>query len=128
LKYLLDTHTVLWWLFNQPQLSPLAQDIISDAHNDIFVSSASSWEIATKFRLGKLPSANVLVQDIKGWITRARFFELPITIEHAQRAGSWPQKHRDPFDRMLAAQSAIEDWPLIGCDAQIQGFGIKTIW
>jgi len=128
MKYLLDTHTLLWWLFDDSRLSQTARGIIAEPGNGVFVSSASAWEIATKYRIGKLPSASVLVQDMAGWIERAGFKELPVTISHAQRAGSWSQPHRDPFDRMLAAQSAMENLPLIGCDKTLRAFGISLIW
>ena len=102
--------------------------IVADAGNEIVVSSATAWEISTKHRLGKLPGATLLVQDISGWVERAGFRELSVTIRHAQRAGSWPQAHRDPFDRMLAAQSALEELPLISRDPELEVFGIRLVW
>ncbi len=128
MRFLLDTHALLWWLFDEPKLSRNAREIIADPSNVILISSASAWEISTKHRLGKLPSAKVLVQDIPSWVERAGFTELPVRIAHAQHAGSWPQIHRDPFDRMLAAQSALEDLPLVGCDPAFESFGIRTAW
>jgi PIN domain nuclease of toxin-antitoxin system len=127
-NFLLDTHVLLWWLFNDAHLSANAKAIIADPNNRLYVSSASGWEIATKFRLGKLPSAQVLVQDIAGWIGRAGFLELPIGLAHAQQAGLFPHGHRDPFDRMLAAQSAIEKFPLISNDSALRAFGVPIIW
>lgn len=128
MSFLLDTHALLWWLFNDSRLSATARDIIADPGNNIYVSSASAWEIATKHRLGRLPSAAVLVQDIAGWIRRAGFEELPIRIEHAQRAGSYHQLHRDPFDRMLAAQTVLENLVLITCDEALRAFGVPLAW
>jgi PIN domain nuclease of toxin-antitoxin system len=128
MRFLLDTHALLWWLFDDPKLPKPTRQIISDPQNTMLVSSASAWEITTKHRLGKLDAANVLVTDIQGWIRKAGFEELPILIRHAQRAGSWPQDHRDPFDRMLAAQSAIEEIPLISADKKLLPFGINVIW
>ncbi|MBN1959714.1 MAG: type II toxin-antitoxin system VapC family toxin [Deltaproteobacteria bacterium] len=128
MKLLLDTHVLLWWLFNDDKLSIAARALIADRANKILISSASGWEIATKYRLGKLPSASTLVQDIPGWVQRAGFTELPVTLTHAQRAGLWPQKHRDPFDRMLAAQCYIENISLISCDNDIHCFNINIIW
>ena len=103
MRYLLDTHALLWWLFNDPKLSERARGLMADVANELLVSSASAWEIATKHRLGRLDSAKVLVQDISGWIGKAGFRELPIGIAHAQKAGAFTHPHRDPFDRMLAA-------------------------
>jgi PIN domain nuclease of toxin-antitoxin system len=127
-KLLLDTHALLWWLFDDRRLSRRARGLIADRSNDVLVSSACGWEISTKYRIGKLPSAAVLVQDIPGWIARAGLHELPIGLAHAQRAGMWPQAHRDPFDRMLAAQSSLEDAPLLTSDEALQAFGIVVVW
>ena len=77
---------------------------------------------------GKLESAAPLVQDMPGWLARAGFSELPITIAHAQRAGSWPQPHRDPFDRMLAAQSVLEQLPVVSRDSALAQFGVLPVW
>ena len=126
--YLLDTHALLWWLFDDPRLSATARGLLADRANTVLVSAASAWEIATKHRLGKLNAATTLVQDIGGWVERAGFGELSVSIAHAQRAGSWPQPHRDPFDRVLAAQSLIEDLRLISCDEAIRAFGVALVW
>ena len=126
--YLVDTHALLWWLFDDPKLSPTARAVLADPANSLYVSSASAWEIATKHRLGKLPSAGVLVHDIAGWVARAGFRELPVTISHAQRAGAARQPHRDPFDRMLAAQSVIEGLPLVSADVALKVFGVNLVW
>ena len=128
MRFLLDTHALLWWLFDDPQLSSKARGVLMDRGNAVFVSSASAWEIATKYRLGKLDSAAPLVRDMPGWIAQAGFDELPISIAHAERAGSWPQPHRDPFDRMLAAQSVLDGLPLITRDDAIAQFGAATFW
>ena len=128
MRFLLDTHTLLWWLFDDPRLSGTVREIVADAGNEVVVSSATAWEISTKHRLGKLPAAKQLVQDISGWVERAGFAELPVTIRHAQRAGSWPHAHRDPFDRMLAAQCALEELALISRDPALKAFGIRVVW
>jgi len=111
-----------------PELSKLGRSLIADRGNEIFVSSASGWEICTKFRLGRLPDAWVLVQDLAGWIQKAGFFELKIGLEHAQRAGLFEQLHRDPFDRMIAAQSLVEGLPVIGKDEALVAFGVQLVW
>ena len=128
MRLLLDTHALLWWLFDDPKLTEQSRQLISDRGNEILVSSASGWEICTKHRIGKLPAASELVRDVTAWVRRAAFVELPVTIRHAQQAGCWPQPHRDPFDRMLAAQSALEGVPLISRDRALKGFGIELIW
>ena len=128
MRCLLDTHTLLWWLFDDPRLSNTVRGILMDRSDDVFVSSATAWEISTKHRLGRLDSAAPLVQDMRGWIARAGFSELEITIAHAQRAGNWPQPHRDPFDRMLAAQSVLEELPIMSRDPAFPQFGVVPVW
>ena len=127
-RYLLDTHALLWWLFDSRELSPTARALIADPQNELLVSSASAWEIATKHRLGRLKAAEVLVIDMAGWFQRAGFGELPITVAHAQRAGTFAQAHRDPFDRMLAAQSLLEGLPLISRDEALRAFGVSLVF
>ncbi len=128
MRFLLDTHALLWWFFDDARLSRTARGVIADRENEVFVSSASAWEVSTKHRLGKLGGAEELVRDFSGWVDRAGLIELPITIAHAQRAGNWPQDHRDPFDRMLAAQSALEEMPIISRDRALEQFGIRLVW
>ena len=128
MKYLLDTHTLLWWLFNDPRLTSKVRTTIADPQHTIFVSSASVWEIATKYRVGKLPEAEEFLSDVCGWIRRAVFGELSISVEHVELAGRWTVEHRDPFDRMLAAQSRIENYPLISIDPAFGAFDIDVLW
>ena len=128
MRYLLDTHTLLWAAFRKDLLSPRARLAIQSADNEILVSAASAWEISTKFRLGKLPMARVLVEDFIAQVTGAGYLLLPISAEHALRAGRMTGEHKDPFDRMLAAQAIHEDIPLIGSDAQLDAFGVRREW
>ena len=124
---LLDTHIFLWWLFDDPKLSKEMRSIISDSANIFFVSSACVWEITTKYRIGRLPEAQSVANDVPYWINKAGFKPLAISPEHAQLAGSWKIDHRDPFDRMLAAQAKIEDLSLISIDKALSDFPIKII-
>jgi PIN domain nuclease of toxin-antitoxin system len=124
---LLDTHIFLWWLFDDPKLPSGIRKYLKNRNNDAFVSSASVWEIATKFRIGKLPDAGAVAKNVPEWIVKAGFEPLFITPEHAQLAGSWEHSHRDPFDRMLAAQARIENMPLASVDDQIPMFPITVI-
>ena len=128
MQVLLDTHTFLWWLFDDSRLSGTARRLIADSSHRVLVSAASVWEISTKHRLGKLPEAGDIVSDIPAWIEKARFDALPITARHAQLAGGWKAAHRDPFDRMLAAQARLEETPLISKDRTLKEFAIELVW
>lgn len=128
MRALLDTHTVLSWFADDPSLSSSARRLITSSHNDIFVSAVSAWEIAVKVRLGKLPGAEELASDFPGYLDRCGFEPLPITIEHAVRAGLLPGPHRDPFDRMLVAQSQSEDLSIASNDTVFDLYGVRRIW
>ena len=119
---------LIWWLVADRRLSKTVRSLLREPTNRILVSSASEWEIATKHRLGKLTGVDALARDVAGWVARAGFAELPITIEHAQRAGNFSQPHRDPFDRMLAAQSELEGLPLVTSDKAFAAFGARLVW
>ncbi len=126
-RYLIDTHVFLWWIFDDPKLDSFSREIISNPNNKILVSSATGWEIATKYRLGKLPEAQELIENYALTLQKSRFLELPITNAHALRAGSLPIKHRDPFDRMLMAQAELENLPIMTHDSAFQTGLIKVI-
>lgn len=128
MKYLLDTHTLLWWWTDDPQLSNRAREIITDEQNAIFVSAASAWEIATKFRLGKLPQAEGAMERFNELIQADGFEHLVMTYLHAMKSGTYHQAHRDPFDRMLAAQSEIENLPIISRDSALSAFNVSLVW
>jgi PIN domain nuclease of toxin-antitoxin system len=126
--YLLDTHVLLWWLFDDPKLSGQARDVIRAPENRIMVSSASGWEIATKSRLGKLPHAGDITDNLPSLLQKARFTILPITMVHALAAGGLPGPHRDPFDRMLIAQGKIEQLPIVTSDRAFKKYPVELLW
>ncbi|PZP49543.1 MAG: PIN domain nuclease [Agrobacterium fabrum] len=128
MKYLLDTHALLWWLNDHDRLSPDAREIISDPNNDLYVSAASAWEIATKFARGRLPGASLILPDFAGVIEQEGFLELAINSAHMVRSAMLPGEHRDPFDRILAAQSILENMALISIDEKIPSLGVMTRW
>ncbi|MDB5523799.1 MAG: PilT protein domain protein [Rhizobium sp.] len=128
MRALLDTHTLLWWLADDPDLSHVAREVIADRDNDIFVSSASAWEIATKYAKGKLPSASVIINDLPGIISDEGFQHLPITSNHMVRSVFLPGDHRDPFDRILAAQSVLEEMPILSIDSMLAALGAQSVW
>jgi len=128
MRLLLDTHALLWWLTDDPRLSPTARATIGDEANGILVSAASAWEIATKHRLGKLNEAAEAARRFDEFVAADGFEHLPVTHFHALKAGGYAVEHRDPFDRMLAAQSELEALPLVTCDPAFALFGTRTLW
>jgi PIN domain nuclease of toxin-antitoxin system len=128
MKTLLDTHTLLWWLFDDPKLSTTARDIIAGADNEILVSAASAWEISTKHRIGKLPEARDIVDQLPMYIRKARFTELSISVEHGLLAGTLPGPHKDPFDRMLIAQARLHSVPILSVDPVFSDYGVTVVW
>lgn len=128
MRALLDTHTLLWWLSDDPALSRSARRVLADAKNSIIVSAASAWEIATKVRLGKLPTAADLATNFVGYINQADFELLAISADHAIRAGLLPGAHRDPFDRMLIAQAQSENISIVSKEKIFDNFNVQRIW
>jgi PIN domain nuclease of toxin-antitoxin system len=127
-RILLDTHTLLWAAFDEESLSRRARRLIQSSGNEIIVSAASAWEIATKYRLGKLDFARDLAENFISEVTAAGYLLLPILPEHAVRAGLLPGEHKDPFDRMLAGQAIHENLPLLSNDSQLDVFGVRREW
>lgn len=128
MKVLLDTCVVIWATLSPSALSRKARQIIADESNIIYVSAASAWEIATKTRAGKLRGAEKLERDFLEVMEDAGYTLLAIDTESALRAGRLPAEHRDPFDRMIAAQALGRDIPVLSSDAQLDQFGIRRIW
>ena len=128
MRLLLDTHAFIWWFAGSSQLSRSVRRAIADEENDVLISAASAWEIATKHRLGKLPSAEMLALDVSGAIASQDFKELPITVEDAARAGALPGLHRDPFDRMLIAQTLSRNLLLISIEPIFDRYGVRRLW
>jgi PIN domain nuclease of toxin-antitoxin system len=119
---------LLWWLSDDPALTRGARKTIADTKNGLIVSAASAWEIATKVRLGRLPSAADLAADFVGYIDREGFELLSISAEHGIRAGLLPGPHKDPFDRMLIAQAQAENVPIISNETVFESYGVRCLW
>ena len=122
-RYLLDTHIILWWLYDDPKLSKVQRNIIQDSQNEIFVSSASVWEIEIKRNLGKLIVDDAYFKAIED----DGFIFLKIEPYHSLGLRELPDIHNDPFDRMLIAQAISEKMVLISRDAQIKRYDLKVI-
>jgi PIN domain nuclease of toxin-antitoxin system len=127
-RLLLDTHALIWWLLGDDALSTAAQNAIADPGNNSFVSAASAWEIATKYRIGRLPEAAFLAADVAHIVAAHGFTEVPISIRHGQIAGGLPGIHKDPFDRMLIAQAITEDMAIVSRDAILDAYGVVRLW
>ena len=125
---LLDTHVVLWAVFEPARLSRRVRLLLLDGSTTILLSAASAWEIATKVRLGRLEHARSIVDQFPRVLESLAAHELVITSQHCLLAGSFDIAHRDPFDRMLAAQSQLEDVPLISADRHFDSFPVSIIW
>lgn len=128
MRLLLDTHAFLWWMDDNASLSTTARQLIGDEPNEIVVSAASAWEIATKFRLGKLPEAEAVATDVAGCITDEGFEGLAISVADGERAGRLPGIHRDPFDRMLIAQALTHDLAIVSIDGMFDRYGVNRLW
>jgi PIN domain nuclease of toxin-antitoxin system len=128
MRILLDTCTLLWWWTKAKKLSPRALSLLRDPANQFLVSPASAWEVATKHRIGKFPEASNLIAQWAERLAVDGFQELPITSAHALRAGGLLGEHRDPFDRMLAAQGILEGMDVMTNDGALAGLGVGVVW
>ena len=128
MRLLLDTHAFIWWSSDSARLSQPAHHLIADESNDVLVSAASAWEIATKHRLGKLSDAEAIALDIPGYIARQDFEELSVTVADGVRAGELPGPLRDPFDRMLIAQALGHDLIVVSNETLFDRYGVRRLW
>ena len=126
--YLLDSHALLWWWFDPDRLSTAVRELLSDPATPVLVSAASVWELSLKHHQGKLPELNSVIADLPGLLQADGFEALPISLAHGLRAGSYSQPHRDPFDRMLAAQAELDRLVLLSADPQLSTFPCQTLW
>lgn len=128
MKILLDTHTFLWFITNDIKLSPVARKIIEDVDNERLISIASIWEIAMKSSLGKLKLKEPFPKLIPVHLKINLIELLQIKISHLSLVSNLPYHHRDPFDRLIIAQSLIEDLPIVSIDTQLDDYGANRIW
>jgi PIN domain nuclease of toxin-antitoxin system len=128
LNLLLDTHALLWWLLGDTSLSLPGRDAIGDTRNDVFVSAASAWEIATKVRIGKLPGGVAVAADLAAEVEAQGFVPLAVSFAHGQLAGALAGTHRDPFDRMLIAQAMSNDMVIVSNERNFDAYGVRRLW
>jgi len=127
---LLDTHTLLWYALNNPQLSKTAESSILDPANEVHVSPATYWELAIKISIGKITVQKPFTDFLDACENRYGFERLPITPAHTARVATlpFPTKHRDPFDRLLVAQAIVEQMPIVSGDVAIDAYPVTRIW
>jgi PIN domain nuclease of toxin-antitoxin system len=128
MRLLIDTHVFLWWLDGDSKLPVAMRKQIGETANEILVSAASAWELTTKARIGKLPRALAVADDVEQAISSQGFLELPVTVAHAAHAGNLPGPLRDPFDRLLIAQARIEGTPIVSADRAMDDYGVDRLW
>lgn len=127
-SYLLDTHTFLWWIVDDPRLSPKTKRIIASDESKIYFSVVSAWEIAIKANLGRLKKAGEPEITIPEQLQQNRFLPLGIGLGAALKVYSLPKHHEDPFDRLLVAQAIVEELPILSRDEMLGEYPVKVIW
>lgn len=128
MKFLLDTHAFLWFVWDDPQLSPTAKAIIQAAENEIYLSAASPWEVSIKISTGKLAIGQDVEPFFSDHLSRNRMTLLPILLPHVDKVARLPFHHKDPFDRLLIAQSLVENLDFITADAVFDRYEIARVW
>jgi PIN domain nuclease of toxin-antitoxin system len=125
---ILDTHALVWIFTANSNINQKHLDILSQSQGVIFVSAVTAFEIATKYRIGKLPEAKLLYENFHSVLEDFNYIELPVKAEHGLKAGTLMGDHKDPFDRLLAAQSIVEGIPIMTIDARIRDLGAEIVW
>ncbi len=128
MRILLDTHIFLWWITDDSHLIDNVRDIITDGTNELFLSTASCWEIAIKMQLGRIELPDKPDKFIAEQLSLNAIVSLPILANHALNVFYLPSLHRDPFDRIIISQAMTERLPIITSDPVFEQYGIETIW
>ena len=128
MSLLLDTHALIWFAENSPELSEAARAAVADSSEDVFCSVASIWEMAIKLSLGKLKMSVRLEGPFERVLEDSGLRLLPVEYRHAARVALLPWHHRDPFDRLLVAQAMVEGMRLLSHDAQLDAYGVNRTW
>lgn len=127
-RILLDTHALLWYHLGVKDLPAKMLDLIANRTTEVYVSAVSAWEIGMKYNKGHLPEGELFVRGWLDLLATYQFIRLPISDLHALMATGFAQPHLDPFDRLLAAQSLLEDLELVSVDDKLDQFGVRRIW
>lgn len=128
MQLLIDTHALIWWWSNDDRLPVGVRELIKSDEVVVYVSSISALEIAIKVRIGQLPEMRERVHQFHEGVRDDGFHHLSVRDDHSVRAGLLPGPHRDPFDRVIAAQGLMEQLPVMTRDPQFAKFGCRTLW
>jgi PIN domain nuclease of toxin-antitoxin system len=128
MKLLLDTHCWLWWIGAPENLNGRTRRQIADRKNEIYLSAASSWEIAIKYAIGKLPLPEPPGDFVPSRLVRDAISALPVQHHHALHVSTLPYHHKDPFDRLIIAQAMIEQIPILTVDRQFEPYDVELLW
>lgn len=128
MRYLLDTHTLFWWLYKPHRLSETARATIADPESDVLASAISAYEMSNKYRLGKWDEVTALTAAFEEIMLTEGFVTIPVTGRHASLAGLLEGRSRDPFDRMIAAQAIIKRVPVLSVDSSFKTLGAEVVW
>lgn len=128
MRYLLDTHSLIWFIGGDDQLSVRARRVIEDESNELFISVASLWEMAIKFSIGKLDLGRPFEELFPSELEKNSIEVQSITVDHLKNVCNLPFHHRDPFDRLIIVQSHVEKLPIISVDAIFGKYGVKREW
>jgi PIN domain nuclease of toxin-antitoxin system len=128
MRALLDTRTFLWWNLDDPHISSVAREFISDGANEVFLSAASAWEIAIKCARGRLVLPETPDKYVASRVSLHHFLPLPVQLSHALHVFNLPDIHQDLFDRLLVAQSQLERLPILTGDPEIIRYEVDVIW
>jgi PIN domain nuclease of toxin-antitoxin system len=128
MRFLLDTHSYLWFIARDPRLSPSAHQLIADPANVRIFSLAGAWEMAIRVGLGKLTLQHSLSDMLRRQAEINKISLMRVTVEHIVHVATLPPHHRDPFDRMIAAQALFEQLPIVSADAIFDAYGVTRLW
>jgi PIN domain nuclease of toxin-antitoxin system len=128
MRVLIDTHVFIWWTSEVKKLSPQVYDLLSDSTTEAYLSIVSIWEMQIKFSLGKLQLKSTLSELVDDEINCNRIELLPLSLSHTYALSNLPAYHRDPFDRLLIAQSIDADLQIVSIDEKFDAYGVNRLW
>lgn len=128
MRLLLDTHTFIWYVTDNPRLSANVKLLIEDENNEKLVSMASIWEMAIKHSIGRLNFSLPFMEFVRQQLSVSNIGLLEINLDHIEVVASLPLHHRDPFDRLIIAQSIVEQIPILSVDAIFDNYAIARVW